>query len=124
LADDDPRIRGLIASILEGDGFSIVNAEDGREAAKQVTNSGASFDLFILDCTMPKMSGTDVYRQIRNSGLRAPVILMSGYHQEQVTNDISRDENAYFIKKPFGVDELIEAVNTSVTVKGRSFQEY
>jgi len=124
LADDDPRIRGLIASILEGDGFSIVNAEDGREAAKQVTNSGASFDLFILDCTMPKMSGTDVYRQIRNSGLRAPVILMSGYHQEQVINDIGRDENAYFIKKPFGVDELIEAVNTSVTVKGRSFQEY
>lgn len=120
LADDDPRIRGLIASILESDGFSIVNAEDGREAAKEVTNSGASFDLFVLDCTMPKMSGTDVYRQIRSGGLKAPVILISGYHQEQVIHDISKDDDAYFIKKPFSVDELVEAVNTSVAVKGYS----
>ncbi len=117
LADDDPRIRGLIASILEGDGFAIVDAEDGREATQQVTDSGATFDLFVIDCTMPKMSGTDVYRQIRSSGLKAPVILISGYHQEQVINDISKDNDAYFIKKPFGVDELVETVNTAVTLR-------
>ena len=123
LADDDPRIRSLIASILESDGYAIVDAENGREAAKQVTSHGASFDLFVLDCTMPKMSGTEVYQQIRKSNLHAPVILMSGYHQEQVINDISKDVDAYFIKKPFSVDELIETANTSISMRGKSLEE-
>ncbi len=114
LADDDSRIRSLIASILESDGYAVVSVEDGREANRQVGISGASFDLFVLDCTMPKMSGTDVYRTIRASGLQAPVILISGYRQEQVINDISHDEDAYFIKKPFSVDELIETANLSL----------
>ena len=114
LADDDSRIRSLIASILESDGFAVVSVDDGREANRQVNISGGSFDLFVLDCTMPKLSGTDVYRTIRASGIRVPVILISGYHQEQVISDISNDDDAYFIKKPFSVDELIETANLSL----------
>lgn len=114
LADDDARIRSLIASILESDGYAVVSVDNGREADRQVSTAGISFDLFVLDCTMPKLSGTDVYRTIRSSGLRVPVILISGYHQEQVINDISHDDDAYFIKKPFSVDELIETANLSL----------
>lgn len=117
LADDDSRIRSLIASILESDGYAVVSVDDGREADRQVSLAGNSYDLFVLDCTMPKVSGTDVYRTIRSSGLRAPVILISGYHQEQVINDISHDNDAYFIKKPFSVDELIETANLSLQRK-------
>jgi len=50
----------------------------------------------------------------RASGIRVPVILISGYHQEQVISDISNDDDAYFIKKPFSVDDLIETANLSL----------
>ena len=80
LADDDARIPTLIASILEGEGFTLTNTADGREALKRVEEDGARYDLFVLDCTMPKLSGTDVYRQIRSAGLTAPIVLISGYH--------------------------------------------
>ena len=114
LADDDSRIRSLIASILESDNFELVSVEDGREALRTIHEDGASYDAFVLDCTMPKLSGTEVYRDIRSSGLNKPVILVSGYHQEQVIADIGRDPNAYFIKKPFSVDVLLETVNAAI----------
>ncbi|HAK51191.1 MAG TPA: hypothetical protein DCM54_04710 [Gammaproteobacteria bacterium] len=89
LADDDPRIRSLIESILESDHFQLTSREDGKEAIKAAAEDGSSYVLFLLDCTMPKMSGTQVYRQIRSQGLTTPVILISGYHQEQVDTALS-----------------------------------
>ena len=114
LADDDARIRGLIASILENDGFHLTSVEDGREAKKQISESGEDFALFVLECTMPKMSGTEVYKYIRSRGLHSPVILISGYHQEQVISNISNDPSAYFIKKPFDIDDLLDRVNEAL----------
>jgi len=115
LADDDPRIRSLIQSILESDHFELTSTEDGKEAMKMVTQDGPNYVLFLLDCTMPKMSGTEVYRQIRAQGLTTPVILISGYHQEQVISNISNDPNAHFIKKPFNVDELLDQVDRALS---------
>jgi signal transduction histidine kinase/CheY-like chemotaxis protein len=114
LAEDDPRIRSLIASILESDGFQLDSVEDGKEATKYISEKGESCVIFVLDCTMPKMSGTEVYRHIRSQGLATPVLLISGYHEEQVVANISNDPDAYFIKKPFNVDGLLESVNSAI----------
>ena len=61
------------------------------------------------------MSGKEVYRQIRAQGLTTPVILISGYHQEQVISNINNDPNAHFIKKPFNVDELLDQVDRALS---------
>jgi signal transduction histidine kinase/CheY-like chemotaxis protein len=123
VADDDSRIRSLIVSILESASYSIVAVDDGREASEQIGRYGSSFDVFVLDCTMPKMSGPEVYKEIRAANLTTPVILVSGYHREQVVKDISRDSNAYFIKKPFGVDELLETITQAVANRKTAIRE-
>lgn len=110
VADDDKRIRSLISSVLGDDLYSIDEVGDGREAVNRLETHGSQYDLIILDCTMPKLSGSDVYKQIRASGITVPVLLISGYRQEQVLSDIDRDPAAFFLKKPFGVDELVEQV--------------
>ncbi|MDA0788685.1 MAG: response regulator [Proteobacteria bacterium] len=114
VADDDPRIRSLISSILEGESYRLKAVEDGREAMDEITHHGEEFCLFLLDCTMPKMSGTEVYQQLRSSGSDTPVILISGYHQDQVVRNVGHDEHAYFIKKPFNVDELVRQVEAAL----------
>jgi signal transduction histidine kinase/CheY-like chemotaxis protein len=114
LADDDSRIRTLMGSILESDHFQLTLVEDGREAFRQFEEGEEAFDLLVLDCTMPKMSGTEVYRKVRASGAQLPVVLVSGYHQEQVARHISSDPNARFIKKPFSVDEFLEEVHEAL----------
>ncbi len=114
LADDDPRIRSLIVSILEAEGFETVDVEDGREAARLALSKDQQFDLLLLDCTMPKKSGPEVYRDVRGAGSQVPVLLISGYQQEQVLTDVTSDERAGFLKKPFNIDELTELVKTMI----------
>ncbi len=120
LAEDDPRIRSLIASILESDGFHLETVENGKEATKQISEKGEAYVIFVLDCSMPKMSGTEVYAQIRSQGLNTPVLLISGYHEEHVVKNISNDPDAYFIKKPFNVDGLLESVNSAIINRAKN----
>jgi CheY-like chemotaxis protein len=110
VADDNKRSRSLISSVLGDDLYSIDEVEDGREAVNRLKTHGSQYDLIILDCLMPKLSGSDVYKQIRGSGITVPVLLISGYRQEQVLSDNDRDPAVFFLKKPFGVDELVEQV--------------
>ncbi len=110
LADDDPRIRSLMVSILESDHYTIISAEDGKEALALWREHQGDFDVLVLDCTMPKMSGTEVYSQIRSEGVMTPAVLVSGYRQEQVARNIENDPNARFIKKPFNVDDFLSDV--------------
>ena len=114
LADDDQRIRSLMVSILESDRYGVISAPDGREALRKFAEHQDYFDALILDCTMPKMSGVEVYREVRQTDQRTPVILVSGYHQEQVIDNIIDDQRAYFIKKPFDVDEFLSLVNDAI----------
>lgn len=120
LAEDDSRIRALVTSILQSASYELTTAEDGKEALRIFEQEPGSFDLLVLDCTMPKLLGTDVYKRIRAGGIQVPVVLISGYHQEQVIRDISKDPNAYFIKKPFSVDDFLDHVTNALTRKERS----
>jgi len=114
LADDDPRIRNLLSSILEGDHIQLTVVADGREALQQFEERSAEYDLLLVDCTMPKMSGPELYRQVRSLGSDVPVILISGYHQEQVIRNISNDPKAHFVKKPFSVDDILAEINSAL----------
>lgn len=114
IADDDPRIRSLMGSILEADHLILTSAGDGKEALRIFEREAGQFDLLLLDCTMPKMSGAEVYHKVRAASSQVPVILVSGYHQEQVARSIDSDPNAYFIKKPFNVDTLLAEVRNAL----------
>ena len=92
---------------------------DGREAIEQIETAGDAFEVFVLDCTMPKVSGMNVYREIRSRGIKAPVFLISGYHQEQVIDNIGRDSDAYFVQKPFNIDELLTLIRGALQRRSR-----
>ncbi|MCB1692885.1 MAG: response regulator, partial [Pseudomonadales bacterium] len=107
----------LMMSILESDDFQLSAAEDGKEALALFEAAGGAYDLLVLDCTMPKMSGGELYRRIRSEGSKVPVVLVSGYHQEQVARNIASDPLAWFIKKPFSVDEFLSEVHTALRAR-------
>ncbi len=118
LADDDVRISGLIEHILAAEGYNVDTVADGAAAIDKVKLDGHRYSLFLLDCTMPKVSGPEVLRAVRERRGSVPVLLMSGYHQEQVMNDISRDDFADFLHKPFSVDQILLSVRQLVSRSG------
>jgi DNA-binding response OmpR family regulator len=106
VADDDPDILQLVAFRLDRAGYEVIQATDGEEALRLVAERQP--DLAVLDVMMPKVTGYDVTRQIRENlaTSRIPVILLTARVQEA---DLARGFEAGaddYIKKPFSPQEL------------------
>lgn len=106
VADDDPDILALVAFRLERAGYDVVQATNGEDALRLAKERTP--DLAILDVMMPKLTGYDVTREIREheATKRMPVILLTARVQE---SDVARGFHAGaddYIKKPFSPQEL------------------
>ena len=110
IADDEKDIVELIAYNLEGEGFAVLKAHDGRTAWERVRK--AKPDLVLLDLMMPGMPGMDVCRAIRGHAETAavPVIMLTAKTEplDKILGlELGADD---YITKPFHVRELIARI--------------
>jgi two-component system response regulator MprA len=119
LVEDDGIIQRLIATMLEGIGYSVVCAEDG-EAGWQVLNGGESYDLVITDNNMPKLSGLDMIRRLRAVPMNLPVILISGEIPRGAKDLDSLLTPGLALEKPFGMAKLLGHVRDCLISVGSS----
>ena len=108
--DDEKDIVELIAYNLEKEGFSVLKAYDGEEALRMVKEQKP--DLLILDLMLPRISGLDVCKSIRNNPAIAstPIIMLTA-KADEIDKIIGLEMGADdYITKPFGIKELIARV--------------
>lgn len=116
VAENEPAIRALIATILEDAGYQVIAASDGVEALRLFRSDLP--DLLITDLSMPHMDGTELCRLVKQIS-EVPVILISGRHSEELRSaSISADADAY-MTKPLDPKKLIVVVRSLVT--GRDY---
>src|SRR3954463_8910449 len=103
LAEDYLDIRGVLQDFLEGEGYDVIPAANGKQALDFLTlNDPPGADLVILDLMMPLVSGWDVLERMgKDSRLdRIPVIVVSAAAHE-------KPARAYtFLRKPFTLETL------------------
>jgi two-component system chemotaxis response regulator CheY len=109
VVDDSLTIRRIVIKALGMVGIhEATEAGDGEEAVKAVETGG--FDLILLDWNMPKMSGIDALRAIRQAGHKTPVIMVTTEAEKsRVIEAIKSGANDYLIK-PFSPDQLAAKV--------------
>ena len=108
VADDEARMRKLVADFLKKEGYNVVEAEDGEKALK-IFFSEQNLDLVILDVMMPQIDGWTVCREIRKNS-QIPVIMLTARSEEAdelYGFDIGADE---YITKPFSPMILVARV--------------
>lgn len=106
VADDDADIRALVAFRLERAGYRVVTASDGEQALELAMTQ--SPDLAVLDVMMPRLTGLEVTKHLRqqHKTSRLPVILLTARVQDaDVAQGLEAGADAY-IKKPFSPQEL------------------
>jgi len=107
VADDDPAILRLIATILEKDNYNVVTARDGREAYK-VLQTDANFTAAILDVVMPYISGPELVRYMKSDerlkGI--PVMMMTAEQDPKLSADSFSAGACVFLPKPFTTAQL------------------
>jgi DNA-binding response OmpR family regulator len=106
--DDDEGVRRSLTLNLENEGFKVVSATNGEEGITIVNEHKP--DLILLDVMMPRKDGLQTCKEIRNSGVSTPLILLTARSAEVdkvLGLDLGADD---YLAKPFGMLELIARV--------------
>jgi CheY-like chemotaxis protein len=102
LVEDEPAVRGMVATILSAQGYTVLQASTGLEALKiAAEHSGASIALLLTDVMMPQMGGVKLAREFRSDHPEAKVILISGYADQPLDPTVICESASDVIRKPF-----------------------
>ncbi len=106
VVDDEPLVREVAQAMLRRIGMEVVTASDGDEAVRTFAADPKRFAVVLLDLTMPRMSGVEVFRQIRAIRPDAAIVLMSGYSEDDAAGRFAGKGLAGFLEKPFSPADL------------------
>ena len=106
VVDDDEDVRSATAGLLERLGLTVLTATDGRAGLQIFEVSPQTIDCVFLDVTMPGMPGTEVAHTIHQLRPDVPIVLMSGYSQEDISVHLAEPGPIYFLPKPFQLADL------------------
>ena len=112
VVEDEELIREMLVLALEGEGYEVDTATDGRLAVEQLqgfdaNNHEATFDLVILDLMLPQINGLDICRLVRHQGNPVPILMLSakGSETDRVLGlEVGADD---YLSKPFSMRELV-----------------
>ncbi len=116
LAEDDPDYRRLVGLALHADGCDVTEARDGPELADRLCAAlerrAQPYDIVVADVHLPNGTALDVLAPAVRAGLATPIILMTGFGDEQVYLAAGWLGVSCVFRKPFAVDDLRMAVLT------------
>lgn len=110
VVDDEPLIREMAREILEGSGYSVVEAVDGQEGLDRDPEQPGGFDLVILDLVMPRLHGFQVMDQILQVEPTARILISSGFSPDSRPELTRSTQTTSFLAKPYRSRDLLEQV--------------
>ena len=105
IIDDEKPIRTSLREILEYEGHSVSEAEDGMFGIVEATNQ--RFDAIYCDIKMPKMDGLDVLHMLESKGVNSPVIMISGHGTVETAVQALKKGAFDFIQKPLDLNRIL-----------------
>lgn len=112
IADDDQLIRAMLGDLLAGLGHAVVAAANGEEAVALAAREAP--ELLILDLLMPRLSGLDALRAMREAGVRAPAVLLSAISGGSVRGMEGAEAIEVVLEKPVTRRSLERALARAV----------
>jgi DNA-binding NtrC family response regulator len=106
LVDDDGGWLGLLTDVLESEGYTVAQAENGVDALRLLSAFAAS--VIVTDLQMPEMSGEELLAQLVARDKTIPVIVITGEPERGADKDLT--EAFRVLSKPVSVDRLLSAL--------------
>jgi DNA-binding NtrC family response regulator len=113
VVDDEEGARELFFTILSDEGYDIILANNGEEALARF--KGEAYDLVITDIKMPVMDGLQLLQEIRKTGSKTDVIMVTAYGEVESYLKAMSLGAAEYINKPIRIKELKRIVHKVLT---------
>ena len=100
--------------MIELMGFEVLEAADGREAVEVFRKNLDAISFVLLDLTMPRMDGEECFHALLELKSDVPVILSSGYSEQEITGRFAGLGIRGFIQKPYGFETIRSKVREAL----------
>lgn len=118
LVDDEQMALILVQRILSEAGYDVMTAQSGFECLDLFRQRPYSFNLVLLDLTMPFMDGEETFQRLREIRADVPVVLCTGFVQQERLDRLMNAGLVGFLRKPLAPDEIVSFVRSMLqTVK-------
>jgi two-component system cell cycle sensor histidine kinase/response regulator CckA len=114
LVEDEAPVRAFAARALRLQGYQVFEAQDGEQALEFLEDAGLRVDLFVTDVIMPGIDGPGWVTQALAQRPGTPVVFVSGYTEDMLSEALSRIPQSVFLGKPFSLHELSAAIQTQL----------
>ncbi|MBL8785868.1 MAG: sigma-54-dependent Fis family transcriptional regulator [Deltaproteobacteria bacterium] len=105
VADDEPAVRYMLRAVLEEEGLSVVEADNGV-AALHAIEQDASIALVLSDLRMPGLSGLELLAALQGKAHAPPLILITAHGSERVAVEAMKLGAVDYFRKPIDADEI------------------
>jgi len=119
IVDDEKLLVRTLSNALKEVGYRISVAGSVEQADKHLAQE-AAFDLILVDNRLPKGSGIDLIRRLRERTVRSKVILMTAYETPDVKAEARKLKVDRYLKKPFDLTVLLEEIGSLIGPGGNA----
>jgi two-component system response regulator FixJ len=112
VVDDDTDVLGSLRFLLEADGFDVRTFRSG--AALLNGNASGKVDCFVIDYKMPTMSGIDLANRLRSRHSATPIILITGYPDENIEQKATAAGIRHVLLKPHLEESLVSRIRGAI----------
>ena len=111
LIDDEPGVLRALSMLLQAMGCQVMPFSGPKEALVYL-QAGIEADLILSDQRMPGMTGSQLFKVLKDAGILLPFILMSAHASESEISDILSHQSSTFLPKPFTPDTLSKSIRS------------
>jgi two-component system response regulator FixJ len=116
VVDDDPGVLGSLRFLLETDGFEVETFRSGSALLKSIASNEA--DCFVIDYKMPSIDGIDLASQLRSRDVAAPIILITGYPDDNIPAKAAIAGVHHVLLKPHLEESLVAWIRDAIQEVG------
>ncbi|MEO5804252.1 MAG: response regulator, partial [Verrucomicrobiota bacterium] len=123
LVEDEEIVRGMLAEVLRGRGYTVLEAKHGPDALDLARRQSDPIHLLITDMLMPEMNGSELASRLLALRPTLPVLYISGYSDDEARRLGKVDKPAEFLQKPFRPDVLLARARQILDAQKTSGQQ-
>ena len=114
IVEDEPLMLRLLERFLSQHGYRTLVASDGEQAIAIYRRSKALIGVVLLDIRLPKTSGDEVFRRLKDENAAVKVVIASGYLAAEIKSNLALAGVKRFVNKPYVLTELLETFQSVI----------
>jgi DNA-binding NtrC family response regulator len=111
VAEDDKLIQHTLSAALRAAGYDVCTADNGQQALDIFERDHQFIEMVVTDLLMPELSGTDLSSCIHRIKQHLPILYISGYPTDTITDDGVLPDDVEFMQKPFTHREILRKID-------------